>query len=391
MSTTEWGSLRPSPDWLGSRESDDDEEQEEIEVVDDQEELEYDSYAASAMTLPGHGDSGPHCQEWQVFEFCDQCAGLQWGMNHCERRACPHCSNIWEAQRTVGGVSRLAKGRYAEDEGIDRRMIHASVSAAPGEIKTIQQWRDGYQRAYQLAQKQGIRGGVVIGHGFRLTEETQERYEKEDPELSMWRWVQQELPGSWRDYSYWSPHWHVIGLCRDLEEDKPSEQDGWTVRRLRSFDPYRRASDEEGLEDMVRGFRYPLDHGTFEAGTSKDCVRWFGTLATSKFQAEEEISDGVESTIERAVEQLVGGDTGSGPDMPGDDRECGECGSRSFSPIWDAGVALQDRSWCEQIGRNQQRRLQTAFEWMIGEVVPPPGLKHPMTRGEAEETLEAML
>jgi hypothetical protein len=392
MSTTEWGSLRASPDWLGSRESD--QESDEIELAESQEQLEYESYADSAMTIPGHGDSGPNCQQWQPIEYCDHCASLEWAKNHCERRACPHCSAIWEAQRTEGIVGRLAKGRYAEDDGIDRRLIHASVSAPPGEIKTIKQWYDGYQRAYELAQQQGIRGGVVIGHGFRVKDEIKQRYRQEvgDSGPGIWRWLQADLPGSWRDYTYWSPHYHVIGLCRDLADDQPEQQDGWTVRRLRSLAPMYGATDENAVEDMVRAVRYILDHLTFEAGTSKDAVRWYGELATSKFRAEEHMSDGVISAIERTVEKVVGAGVGDDQaDGPGEDRECDECGSSSFSSIYDAGLALQDRQWCEQIGPEKQRRLQAAFEWQIGERLPPPGARKPKTKTEAQESLEQLL
>lgn len=391
MSTQEWGDLNPSPTWLGDRDSDGDPSPDH-ELHADQDTLQYGSYASSSMSIPGHGDEGPNCQVWQPMEFCDGCGSLQWGKNNCERRTCPNCSKIWEAQRTEGIVKRLAKARYAEDDGIDRRVMHVAVSAPQGEIKTLTQWYDGYREAYELAQRQGIRGGVVIGHGYRVRDEIQERYRREDPDLSMWRWLQQELPASWRDYTYWSPHYHVIGLCRDLAEDKPEQQDGWTVRRIRSLDSYTHISDEEGIEDMIRVSRYILDHATFETDTSKDCVRWFGDLATTNFRADEVLSEGSRAAIDRHVERLVGGgdDRGDGP-AGEDDRECDECGGSSFSSIFDAGAALQDRGWCDQIGREQQRRLNAAFEWMIGERIPPPGARKPTSKSDAKETLELIL
>jgi hypothetical protein len=50
-----------------------------------------------------------------------------------------------------------------------------------------------------------------------------------------------------------------------------------------------------------------------------------------------------------------------------------------------------DKSWCERIGREQQRRLSAAFEWAIGERQPPPGLKRPTTEQEAREAFESVL
>jgi hypothetical protein len=260
---------------------------------------------------------------------------------------------------------------------------------------TIQQWYDGYQRAYELAQKQGIRGGVVIGHGFRIEDKTKERYRREGPDMGAWEWIQTELSGSWRDYVYWSPHWHIIGLCRDLDENKPAQQGGWNITRIRSLDGMYGATDENAIEDMARAVGYILDHATYESGTSKDCVRWFGELSTSKFSASEEMSDGVIDAIDRIVEEVVGsGVGGDRGDARGDgeqDRECDDCGGSSFSSIFDAGLALQDPEWCEQIGREKQRRLTAAFEWRIGERLPPPGARRPTTTAESEESIDLLL
>lgn len=374
-----------------------------IELHADQEELEFESYADSAMTIPGQGKPGENCETWQPFEFCDVCGEPQMGMSRCERRTCPNCYKMWDKERTIGGVQRLAKARYAEDDGIDRRMVHAVMSPPTADewererITSIQEWYDGYSKAYSLAVEQGIRGGVVIGHGYRVQDSVKQKYRALDVDYGIWRWIRQDLPKSWRSYTYWSPHYHVIGLCRDLAENKPAQQNGWAAVRLRALDKFTGLTDKNGVDDMVSAMRYPLSHGTFESGTSKDCVRWFGDLATTKFRPDEELSDGANDTINRVVDEVVGNpiedDEGGGFGADQDEQECANdgCDSTSFSPIFDAGAALQDRGWCKEIGREQQRRLQTAFDWMIGDIEPPPGLKNPRTEAEAQETLEEML
>jgi len=135
---------------------------------------------------------------------------------------------------------------------------------------------------------------------------------------------------------------------------------------------------------------YLLSHATFETDSSKDCLRWFGELATTKFSPEEELSEGSLSVVERKAREAAQSGRERGEEEI-EEEECGNCGATSRSPIWDAGAALMDPGWCDRIGREQQRRLTAAFEWAIGERQPPPGMKHPKSEKEAEEALTALL
>jgi hypothetical protein len=395
----EWGSISPlryDLDAGGGGEHVDPTDEIEVERHASQEELEYESYAESSMTIPGQGEPGTNCQTWAPFEFCDECGEPKMGMNHCEKRVCPNCYRRWEHERTEGGVGRLGKARYAEDAGIDRRAVHAVMSPPPGEIRTLTQWYRAYKKAYELAQEQGIRGGVVIAHGFRVNDDVKQRYPTEYTG-GIWKWIREELPQNWRRNTYWSPHFHVLGLCRDMEANHPSQQDGWNAVRIRSLKPFARTTDKEGMDSMISAFRYLLDHGTFETDSTRDCVRWFGSLSTRNFQPSEELSEGAESAIERLVDETLGqhqkdgdGDSQEIPWVP-EPEQCDNCGSTSFSSIFEAGGALLDQGWCERIGREQERRLRTAFEWAIGDNIPPPGLKDPQTEEEADEAFEELL
>jgi hypothetical protein len=191
--------------------------------------------------------------------------------------------------------------------------------------------------------------------------------------------------------TYWSPHWHIIGLCRDFDADDPDEQDGWVARRIRSLAPYEGLRDREAYDDLVGAVRYLMSHATYESGTSRDCVRWFGELATTNFQPEEALSEGSYDVIDRVVREVVGADDEGDGDGVEEDEECECCGSRSWSPIWDAGGALADPGWCDRIGRDAERRLVAAFEWAIGEREPPPGLKRATCEADAQEALEELL
>lgn len=390
--SVEFGALRADPGTLRSGSSSSTSCTTEPFGVDGrQEELDVESYADSSMTIPGQGEKGPNCGVWKPADFCDNCGEVGFAPNRCERRSCPNCDGEWTRQRAVGATVRIQAKRHTEPKDVSRRVVHGVVSAPDGAVTTLKDVYDGFTEAYDRAKEHGVRGGMAVFHGYRVLEETKREFERADPDMGIWRWIREEKDENWRSLTYWSPHYHIIGLCRDFAPDAPEEQDGWVVRRIESqFAPMEGLTDRESYEDVVGVVRYLMSHATFESGTSRDCVRWFGELATTKFSPEQELSDGALATVERITEEVVGvgDDRGDGPDEP---DPCDDCGACSRSPIFDAGYALQNPSWCDDIGREKERRLLAAFEWAIGERVPPPGLKRPSTEGECKESLEALL
>ena len=404
MSSQEWGGIVEDWTHLASDGSDGGANGVEDETAAEpgrwQEQMEYSVFADSSMTLPGQGEKGPNCQIWKPAEFCDECAEIGYAQNHCGRRSCPHCVGIWTEERSIGSTKRLSAARHVEEPGIDRRMIHGVMSPPEGEIRTLQQVYDGFKTAYRLAEEKGVRGGMAIFHGYRVKKDVQSDFEQENPDMGIWRWLMDERPENWRELTYWSPHYHIIGLCRDFDADDPEEQDGWVAHRIdrqggrSAFKPYTGLRDRESYEEVVGTVRYLMSHATFESGTSRDCVRWFGELATANFQPDEALSEGSYDVIDRVVREVVNDgveeEDGDGCGVE-DEEECDNCGSRSWSPIWDAGGALCDPGWCDRIGRERERRLTAAFEWSIGERRPPPGMKSPKTEEQAHEALEALL
>lgn len=397
--SSEWGGL--IEDWTHLAESSDaDQVQSSLahEPGRWQEELEYSVYADSSMTLPGQGEVGPKCGIWGPSEFCDSCAEVSYAPSHCGRRDCPNCASVWSKRRATDGSIRIQGGRLAESDGIGRRTVHAVVSPPEKTMRTLQQVYDGYRDAYSLAKEKGIRGGVAIFHGYRVKQSVKDDFEIEDPDMGVWKWLLEERPENWRDLTYWSPHYHVIGLCRDMGENKPDEQDGWVIERIdrsggrSAFEPVSGPRDTDSHEEVIRTFRYLLSHATFESGTSRDCIRWFGSMATTQFNPESELSDGVYNVLERKVKETVGdGDEEEIDGEGGEPESCECCGAKSFSPIWSAGAALADPSWCDEIGREKERRLNAAFEWAIGERLPPPGMRNPLSEEQAEEALQELV
>lgn len=387
--TETWGSLRPDPVFRDSSVADGP-GPETPAAGRWQEELEHGSVAETSLTLPGQGSSGPNCGIWKPAEFCDSCANVAYAPVRCERRACPDCYAEWTRQRAEAVCKRVQAGRWSEPDGIDRRLIHAVVSPPEGSLSTLVEVYDGFRDAYQLAREKGVRGGVAVFHGFRVTEETKEAFRDADYDGGIWRYVRSERPESWRDLVYWSPHFHIIGLSRDFEADDPDAQDGWVARRIRSLEPMMSLSNPESYDDVVGLTRYLMSHATFEADSSRDCVRWFGDLSTNSFSPEEELSEGAYETIQRVTEEVVGygDDRGDGP--ADDEAECEDCGSSSWSSIFDAGGALCDPAWCDSVGRDAERELTTAFQWAIGEIHPPPGLRNPTSEEQVKDAMDAM-
>lgn len=357
-----------------------------------QEELDFSVLADTSMTLPGQGDPGEHCGNWAMRKVCDNCGEPVPVESRCGKRECPECSNVWATDRAVGVATRLGAARYAADAGIEKRAVHAVISPPEGETRTLNDVYSGFRDAYDLAREKGVRGGVAIFHGYRVLGDVKDEFRAEDPDMGIWKWIIEVRPENWRDLSYWSPHWHVLGLCVDFEANDPDAQDGWVAENIRSLESFK-ISEMDGFEDMVGVTRYLLSHATFETGSSRDCVRWFGDLATTKFRPEEELSEGALSTIERKAAEAADTvpDDGEGAGEGDDGDECENCGSTSFSSIWEAGSMLMDKGWCERIGAEQEKRLRTAWEWRVGDICPPAGMKNPQTKEQAREAFKAML
>ena len=385
MKATEFTDMRP-PEALSENSS-------SIESVRGQwsQELDFNVYADSSVTLPGKGESGKNCGQWYPQEFCDSCGEPQFGESRCLQRSCPECWRAWSKQRTVGIIERLQKARQAANSGLEKRAVHAVASPPAGEITTLRDIDNGFRTAYDKAEAAGIHGGTVIFHGFRVTEQAKQQWGIEtdsgDDGPKLWRWVR-EHDTHWRELTYWSPHFHIIGLGPEVE---PDDSDDWIIERIRTLERYQ-MTDIESYRDIARAAMYVISHTTFESDTAKDSIRWYGSLATSKFRAEKEISDGAIATIERKAAEAVERPTGEEAEADSEGtKECDVCGSTGFSSIFEAGGALMDTQWCERIGREQERRLKTAFEWAIGEIEPPPGLKNPTSEADAREAFKELL
>jgi hypothetical protein len=385
MKAAEFTDRRPS-DWIA--EDDTPAEESGFGWVEDSDQM---IYADSSMTLPGKGDRGKNCGQWYPQEFCNECGEPRFGESRCLERNCPECWRAWSKQRTVGIIERLQKAREAANSGLQKRVVHAVASPPQDSIQSLNDIDRGFRTAYEKAEAAGIHGGTAIFHGYRVTDDAKSRWGQDTCRGSdgskLWQWVR-EHDEHWRELTYWSPHWHIIGIAPEVES---SDSDEWIIERIRTLERYQMTS-MDSYRDIAKAAMYVISHTTFEKDASKDSIRWYGSLSTAKFRAEKEISDGAISTIERkaaeAVEKPIEDDSGDDTD---NEAKCVECGSANFSSIFEAGGALIDQGWCDRIGPEQEHRLNIAFQWAINEIEPPPGLKNPGSEADAREAFKELL
>lgn len=362
------------------------------------EEVDISYYADSAMTIPGMGERGANCGEWYPAEFCEECGTVHAGVSRCHQRGCPDCWDTWTGERTEAIVRRLTALRWTREEGVGRRVIHATASPPQAEVVSLADVRRYRRRAQEHLRAAGVEGGVMVFHGFRATEETKEAYEaaqRANEEVQermhaaggLWQFIRESDP-EWRDLVYWSPHFHVIGVAPEFEPSA-ADADGWILERLSTADALGGLRDREAYTSVAKMARYILSHATFEPEGMR-AVSWFGVAHATQFDPEEELSGGALDVIERITEEIVGeGTTADGAEEEEPTCEEEEC-EGALRPIWDANLYLGDRKWVDHVGREAERRLAVAFEWAIGEVHPPPGMRAPRSREEFVEAFDEL-
>lgn len=343
------------------------------------------SIASSSFTLRGMGTRPESCGTYQPMDWCEECGEPHFRQSHCETRDCPECYSGNIARRAESATARLSGARHMADSYDEKRLIHGVISAPVGEIRTVQQVYSGFRDAYEIAADHGIRGGAAIFHGFRV-KETVKREFREIKELlsalgmcseavghgesmALWDYVRDHRQ-DWRELTYWSPHYHIIGLCEDFEAFDP-ESEEWVAWRIRDVEEYRMSASVDGTDaysDTARLVTYLLGHASHEATAEKDSLRWFGDLSTVKFSMDD-VPLSSRRTIEEKAHKAVYGESDEEEDEP---RACEMDGCEGeLRPIWDAYAALRDRRFTERITTGAEDRLRVAADWMMGDLDPP--------------------
>jgi len=398
-----------------------------VETPGEQVSVEKAAYGEIEAVLPGKGVAAVDCGEYQPMQFCDEGNHVHFGEHLCGRRECPRCwSGQWAGPRTASVVSRLAAGRWANDDGIDRRLVHATVSPPEGEVESVSPMFRNRKKAVEIVRGEedeedeedegGVRGGVVVVHPYRATDEAKRRFRESEFER-LWRFVR-ENDRHWYGQVRWSPHYHVIGLCRDFEAAEKRE-DGWVVKNHstgygvepnpsvdRRFSPFESLADPEPYEDMIGVVRYLLSHTAVVS--DRQAVTWFGSLHSTNFcpdpsEVEDRetdpelgpLSPGAWRTIQRKSEELTGFGDDRSEEGGGDGEEKEECPVEEcggyLHPIWDVPGYIDQCG--DDLSREALTRLGKAYSWAVGDVeeMPPGGWPSPRSEEQAVEEFEGLL
>jgi hypothetical protein len=306
---------------------------------------------------------------------------------------------VWAKDAAVRATVRLQAFRYTQPNDWHRQVAHAYVSPPEGEVMTEREYWEGRSKAAEIAKSKGWRGFTVIPHPYRVTEEGKERYRAEDPDYGIWVWLRNDVEGMSR-YTKWSPHYHIIGATgADMEPARDGDE--WVYQFKRSVESFDGVRDADSHEDLYGLCRYLLSHTGYPEGSTKQTVTWYGDLANSVFVEDateewqnEKPSEGVLSALEREVEAVAGpsaeddesdGEAVSEGDEV-DECPCDDCGGVLID-VFDVGMYLQHNDPPPGV----REMMVTARDWRLGRIEPPPGMKRPRSKEEAEEALEAML
>lgn len=371
-----------------------------------EESAERSAFGEIPIKIPGKGESTDRCGTYVPKSFCDgEDTHIQVGKHDCGRRECPRCwSGQWAGPRTASVVGRLQAARWAEEDGIDRRVVHTMLSPEPGEVSNVVELFEARSKAIDLAKDHGVRGGTVIVHPYRATDETKRRFAEakeaglEEAERGIWRFIR-ENDRHWYAQVYWSPHFHIVGLARDVKEGGGEDDGDWTIQNLstgkgvqpnpgvdRRIAPMENLHGEESYEDLIRVIRYLLSHTAVV--DDRQGVTWFGSLHGTNFDPEEEISDGAYSTIRRRAEELVGYEDDKDEELL-EDQECpvDDCDGH-LHHITKAPAYIEQQG--EHLSIEALTRLRYAYDWFIEsrEEEPEGGWPTARTKEEAEAIID---
>ena len=347
--------------------------------------------ADSAFTIPGMSARPDSCGNWYPYHVCDECGQPIFSESYCGLRKCPECWYQWVRDSAEKIVFKIQAYRWAQPDGLARRVIHAMFSPEQERNWTISRIQRMRKDSYGKAGEAGIAGGCALTHPWRTTDDLDEEFSAATAaglDASKWKYLRETYGKGWRRATEVAPHMHHIALAPEFEP----EPDGWVAKRVRTLEPMKSLTNPESYEDVAGLALYLLSHTGIADG--EQALRWFGDLYPGGFNAEEELSSGALDTIERMAAEAVE------PDDDGDDDdtdrlpeqlEC-EAGTEGCAgqpmPIWDVPSARRMNWWDNRLDRETEKRMSVACEWMMGDLDPPPARSEQEARDLLEKLVE---
>jgi len=157
--------------------------------------------------------------------------------------------------------------------------VHVIISPPP---LTVDQQDDitrlRREVVYKYCNDIGLIGGVVVFHPYRIFPEIKkalrDHNQKNDPG-KFWDLVHRDILqlGSWKDYVYWSPHFHVLGYFPAIKEksNEFEKRTGWMYKNLKRTD------------SICKSVSYLLTHHAYKSGSTG--YTYFGHFSYNRASA----------------------------------------------------------------------------------------------------------
>ena len=233
--------------------------------------------------LVGKGEKGASCGRFFGSHVCEnaECGKTHYTKKGCHRKECPDCYNFWKMREVNAIEARLYSESAKKMNGV-RRLAHIILSMKCSENVTIKkEFNKMIQAGYKYAEKYGIKGGVMIIHGYRATSEA--KYLAHQAGKKTWEWIRVQ-PHHER-YMRYSPHLHVIGYFDYLKKQKGDEK--WLYKSITNSDGSIITLNKDS-ESLRRTTNYLLSHAVSLKDARFESVRWFGNCGKRVFGTTEE-------------------------------------------------------------------------------------------------------
>lgn len=201
----------------------------------------------------------------------------------CGRSSCEICWPTW-ANRAAERIADLLQG-YSEASGTLYPPWHITISPDDAGLysESSDTMRQLTKKARKMVEVLGVKGCVVIIHGYRIKKEKMREVNDgaTSAGVNRYRWCfDQDRP---RDYLYFSPHFHLLGWGYLMQSDDFHEQTGWIYKKHKT----------RPLSDMEKTAYYLLSHAWL-FGTGTNAYRYWGALSPTRLGVKRENSYQIE-------------------------------------------------------------------------------------------------
>lgn len=313
----------------------------------------------SKIPLPGSGGKPPGCAGYFIEGFCGECGRIHLHRGNCRKAVCPDCSTTWRYDRTKKILERILSYKWDRSKRVRHFVVSPSPKVVAG-IESLEDLLDLFQEVYNLAAEKGSDGGLVIFHPYRLIKERKpelraiasERYDWKPGKFHLWKAL--VSLDNWREYVYFSPHFHVLATCDRGEKFQEGDKGRFIWKGV---------SELGKAEVVLKCSMYLLSHvGILSeiGGKNYHALRWFGDLAPCNWSL-----DRATENVRRSVESRVGDLIGEFEKREGVELNCcSECGAELL-PIELAPA------YFDKLPEEKEKRLRSAW-WACELGIPPP-------------------